>query len=426
MNAWAMKRSCHLARWAAAAVWIPLLFHSAAAVQQTNTTQIQHPDIGGAKASYEINKSAGTTTYLDRQISGLSFAPNGFSATKVQRGITLDMYYTLVAGSLFGSRRGVGTEFADPILSQVASVQGKFTFLREGSWWPAMAAGVDLNLDFNWKGGLPFSAYDVLTYPSFVTLSKTIYPRTGTYLTFGQYTKSQMQHLAYMARFLDPKSTGVPFVGLDLKVKDPSKGFRMEIFSPGGNPNGAKIINTYIKALSAMPMTLITYARSDAGRAVVLSFSFRYAFFPSLTREDKYKKRWWNPLSWYQDDNRNAAARLALEGDAFLQRGEYAKARKKYQDSLFLNDKIPGVHYNLASASLQLGTPEEYARAIFHFNRAIELGGADAPKLYGLGLAYFKVGQKDNARQVWSDALKFDPNYAPAKSGIGFLEGNKG
>lgn len=419
----AVSRTGRFIRWAVCVGLILAIGPRAFGVEQTKTTTIDKPNIGGARASYEINRAAGQTTFLDRQISGIAFAPNGFSATKVQRGITLDMYYTLVAGSLFGSRRGSGSEFADPILSQVASIQGKFTFLREGPVWPAMAAGVDLNLDFNWRGGLPFSNYRVLTYPSFVTMSKTIYPRTGTFITVGRYSSNQMEHLAYLTRFLNPKSTGVPFVGLDLKVKDPSKGFRMEVFSPTGHIDGAMIVNTYIKAVSAMPMTLFTYARSDAGRAMVLSFSFRYAFFPSLTREDRYKKRWWNPLSWYLDDNKNAAAKLALQADALLQKGDYAKAKKKYQESLFLNDKIAGVHYNLASAALQLGAPEDYARAIFHFNRAIELAGPDPQKLYGLGLAYFKVGQKDNARQVWTDALKFDPTYPSAKSAIAILDG---
>ena len=87
---------------------------------------------------------------------------------------------------------------------------------------------------------------------------------------------------------------------------------------------------------------------------------------------------------------------------------------------------MAAVHYNLASASLQIGGPDEVARAIFHFNRAIELDGPDAQKLYGLGLAYFKVGQKDNARQVWSDALKFDPEYNSAKSALSVLDNTKG
>lgn len=406
-----------------AAVGLAAPARPAFGVDQTNvtTTTIDKPNVGGARASYEINRNAGQTTFLDRQITGLAFAPNGFSSTKVQRGVTMDMYYSLVAGSLFGSRRGIGSEFADPILSQIASVQGKWTFLREGLLWPAVAGGVDLNLDFNFRGGVPFSNYKVLTYPSFLALSKTIYSRTGTYFTIGRYSSAQMEHLAYLTRYLNPKAAATLFGGIDFKVKDPSKGFRVELFLPQDHIDDAKIVNIYVKALSAMPMTLFTYARSDAGRSLSLSLAFRLTFFPSLTREDRYKKRWWNPLSWYLNDNKNAAAKLAKAGDALLQNGEYRKAKQKYQESLLLYDKSPGIHYNMASASLQIGTTEEYARAIFHFNRAIELGGADAQKLYGLGIAYFKVGSKDNARRVWSDALKFDPAYSSAQKGLDML-----
>ncbi|OGH55905.1 MAG: hypothetical protein A3G34_15545 [Candidatus Lindowbacteria bacterium RIFCSPLOWO2_12_FULL_62_27] len=412
-------------RWGWVGICVGVMALPALGVEQTKSTTIDKPNVAAARTSYDINRNVGQTTYLDRQISGLSFAPNGFSSTKAQRGMTLDMYYTLVTGSLLGSRRGIGSEFADPILSQIASIQGKWTLLREGPLWPAMAGGVDLNLDFNWRGGFPFSKYRVLTYPSFIAFSKTIYPRTGTFLTVGRYSSLQMEHLAYLTRFLDPKATSVPFAGMDFKVKDPSKGFRMEIFAPAAHIDGAKVMNIYIKALAAMPMTLISYARSDAGRAVVLSFSFRYAFFPSLTREERYKKRWWNPLSWYQDDNKNMAARLAQQADTFLARKEYEKARKKYQESLFLNANVPEVHYNMATTALQIGGPEEVARAIFHYNRAIELGGADAAKLYALGLAYFKVGEKDHAQKVFSDALIFDPEYKPAKYALDRLNGGK-
>ncbi|MBI4178946.1 hypothetical protein HY522_05965 [bacterium] len=399
---------------------------AAVAVEKTSATSVDAPDVGAARASYEINRSAAQTTFLDRQITGLGFSPNGYSSTKVQRGITLDLYYTLVAGSLVGSRVGFGSEFADPILSQIASIQGKWVVLREGFLWPAIAGGVDLNLDLNFRGGVPFSNFRTLTYPSFVAFSKTVFPRSGTFITVGRYARSQMEHLAYLTRFLDHKASSVTFAGLDFKVKDPSKGFRVEVFLPVDHKDNAQIANMYIKALSAMPLTLITYARSDVGRAVVLSFSFRLTLFPSLTKEQRFKKKWWNPLSWYLNDNKDAAKKFALEGDGLLQKGEYKKAQKKYQESLLLNDKIAAVHYNLATASLQMNSPAELPRAIFHFNRSIELGGADAEKLYGLGLAYFKAGSKDNARKVWTDSLKFDPNYGAAKNAIQILNGPKG
>ncbi len=394
--------------------------------EKSSSTTIAHPNVGAARASYEINKNAGQTTFLDREISGLGLAPNAYSLTKVQRGMGLDLYYTLVAGSLFGSRRGIGNEFADPVLSQIAAIQGKWVFFREGPFWPAFAAGLDLSLDLNFRGGLPFSKFDHFTYPSYLAISKTIYPRTGTFLTIGRYAKSEMTHLAYLTRFLDPRSSGVIYTGLDFKVKDPSKGFRVECYMPQDQIDDAKIYNFYIKALSAMPMTLITYARSEAGRAVVLSFSFRVALFPSPTHEDKYKKRWWNPLSWYLDDNRNYATRLALAADALLKAGDYKKARQKYQESLFLNDRNPSVHFNMAMASMQIGGSEDLARAVFHFKRSIELAGPDADKLYALGVAYFKAGQKDYARTVWSDSLKFEPDNAKAKQGLKLLENPKG
>ncbi len=399
---------------------------AAPAVDQTNTTTVDRPDVGKARASLELNKNLGQTTFLDRQITGLALAPNSFSATKVQRGATLDMYFTFVAGSLIGSRQGIGSEFADPILSQISAVQGKWTFWREGPFWPSVATGFDLNLDFNFRGGAPFSRFKRLSLPSFFAVSKTIYPKTGTYLTFGRYSSAQMGHIAYLTRFLDPKAASVPFAGIDFKVKDPSKGFRTEIYFPAGHVDGAKIMNTYIKAVQAMPLTLFTYARSDAGRAVALSFSFRYTIYPAPRIERYKKKRWWNPLSWYQDDNKNMAARYALQGDQFFQQSQFARAKKKYQDSLFLDDASPGVHYNMAMTAMQIGGEEEMSRAIFHFNRSIDLGGADASRLYALGLAYFKVGEKDTARQVWSDALKFDPTYSSAQRALTLLDQPKG
>jgi Flp pilus assembly protein TadD len=55
---------------------------------------------------------------------------------------------------------------------------------------------------------------------------------------------------------------------------------------------------------------------------------------------------------------------------------------------------------------------KDYARAIEHFNRAIEIDPTYAPAYHGRGVAYLALGEQDRAIAEFSEAIRLDPNDA--------------
>lgn len=386
------------------------------------------------KSSYSINSEAQNRSLklMDRQITGLSIMPTAYSTSLAQRGITVDMSLTLVTGTLFGRQKTVDVGFAEPVLSQLFTLEGKYTLLREGAAWPSLAVGADFNFGANLRNEAPFDRYKVASQSNFLALSRTINRETKSSVSLGAYSSNQMKYLAYFTKFLEPDATAVWFAGYDHKSRRPSRGYRAEFMAATGKGNNAKLLNLYIKSFDAAPLTLFTYAFNDKGSAFALSLSFRLSFFPSLDREIRFKPRWWNPFSWHQNDNREMARRHALHADRLRDEGDHKEAVYYYQQALNLVPDNDRYHYNMAASQVQI---EQYPEAIFHFNRAIEFGEADGGSLHALALTYYKAGKAswnkgtladlDEARQymeyarnLWKDVLKFDPAHPKAKKAI--------
>jgi tetratricopeptide (TPR) repeat protein len=55
---------------------------------------------------------------------------------------------------------------------------------------------------------------------------------------------------------------------------------------------------------------------------------------------------------------------------------------------------------------------KEYAQAIDHFNRAIEIDPTYAPAYHGRGVAYLALGERNRAIAEFSEAIRLDPNDA--------------
>ncbi|MBZ0287619.1 MAG: tetratricopeptide repeat protein, partial [Anaerolineae bacterium] len=114
------------------------------------------------------------------------------------------------------------------------------------------------------------------------------------------------------------------------------------------------------------------------------------------------------PVSPTPDTDVQAAA-LAEQGNAHLDRGQYAEAVEAYTQALSLNPD-DGLLYHYRGFTY--GRMEQYERAIADYSKAIELL-PDYTYAYGnRGFAYNQLGQIDKAIADYDKAIALNPNYA--------------
>ena len=79
-----------------------------------------------------------------------------------------------------------------------------------------------------------------------------------------------------------------------------------------------------------------------------------------------------------------------------------------------------GAHNNLANA---LSSTGDFAGAIEHYTRSVELEPDDALAHYNLGILYTDVGQIDEAETRYLRAIELEPGYHDAHHNLGMLLG---
>ena len=96
-------------------------------------------------------------------------------------------------------------------------------------------------------------------------------------------------------------------------------------------------------------------------------------------------------------------------GWAYHQKGDYRTALLKYQEAKVREPNtilLPLIEKNMAQSAYELG---EYAEAVAHLKRAIELTPELAEAHYWLGRAYVKMGRRDQAVPAFQEAVKCSP-----------------
>jgi arylsulfatase A-like enzyme/Flp pilus assembly protein TadD len=102
-------------------------------------------------------------------------------------------------------------------------------------------------------------------------------------------------------------------------------------------------------------------------------------------------------------------------GVAYWNQGHYDEAMKAYQRALALDNNYPYVVNNIGSLYLSLflenRQPDDFARAVENFKRAIGLDPGYASAYNGLGAALKMAGDLDGAIENWKKALELKPDY---------------
>jgi tetratricopeptide (TPR) repeat protein len=118
-----------------------------------------------------------------------------------------------------------------------------------------------------------------------------------------------------------------------------------------------------------------------------------------------------------------AALLLTLGTLTWKQCGMYTNLETLWQTTLRLNPKCGMAQYNLGSALLQAGRPEE---AISHLQRALEIDPGNAQAHNNLGSAFLQQGRVDEAITHFQNALQVNPGYEDAHVNLGIALLQKG
>ncbi len=111
------------------------------------------------------------------------------------------------------------------------------------------------------------------------------------------------------------------------------------------------------------------------------------------------------------------------EGNSRFQKKKYIEAKKKYNQA---EEYAPGekakqkLAFNRGDADYMAG---DYDAAIAGYKKAIQSGDADVQKkaFFNLGNTYFRKKKYKEAFNAYMNALKIDPDYAPAKQNIEYM-----
>ena len=93
-------------------------------------------------------------------------------------------------------------------------------------------------------------------------------------------------------------------------------------------------------------------------------------------------------------------------GVCYLEKTMPGEAIRAFQKALALDPKLLPAYNNLGSA---LGDKGLYAEAAVYFNRAINIDRKYVPAYNGLGITYARLKKINDAKRIWEEALKIDP-----------------
>jgi Tfp pilus assembly protein PilF len=113
------------------------------------------------------------------------------------------------------------------------------------------------------------------------------------------------------------------------------------------------------------------------------------------------------------------AADLVAAGLTAYTQGDYASARKNFQDAIAKDDQNPFAHYNLGLIEQVVDNNPAGAEA--EYRKAIALKPDFASPLFNLGIIRANAGAKDEAIDLYRRAIAADDQFASPHLNLGFL-----
>jgi ribosomal protein S12 methylthiotransferase accessory factor len=94
-------------------------------------------------------------------------------------------------------------------------------------------------------------------------------------------------------------------------------------------------------------------------------------------------------------------------GSCLKELGQYDKAVEVLHNGLKEDEERPDLHNTLGVCYFKT---QQYAKAIVHFQRAVDLNSASGIDYANLGVNYNKIGKKESAAEFLTLALTLDPS----------------
>ena len=103
---------------------------------------------------------------------------------------------------------------------------------------------------------------------------------------------------------------------------------------------------------------------------------------------------------------------LMRDGSRFLESGKVARATKKFESAAAARPRRPEPYAQLGWCAINL---RSYGKAITHFKKSLQLKSTYPDGLFGLGVAYEKVGNRAEAVRVLKSYLRWHPRGKKAR-----------
>jgi Flp pilus assembly protein TadD len=114
---------------------------------------------------------------------------------------------------------------------------------------------------------------------------------------------------------------------------------------------------------------------------------------------------------------RERAVNAYNEGVTLMRAKHYAAAQEQFEQALALDETLAEAHNNLAFSLRMQGT-HHFARALQHYNRAVELKPDLARAYMYRGVLFTQMGDLARARADHATLLALDPALAARLAGI--------
>lgn len=107
-----------------------------------------------------------------------------------------------------------------------------------------------------------------------------------------------------------------------------------------------------------------------------------------------------------------------IQAEALEAQERFSEAAQEYRQIVKLAPQLPGIHYKLARMILRGEAADADQKALEELRRELEINPLDAPSLAESGEIHLRAGRLEEASRGFSQALKLQPGYVPARVGL--------
>jgi tetratricopeptide (TPR) repeat protein len=107
-----------------------------------------------------------------------------------------------------------------------------------------------------------------------------------------------------------------------------------------------------------------------------------------------------------------------IQAEALEAQERFKEAAQEYREVIKLAPQLPGLHYRLARMIVRTAAADADQKALEALRQELEINPLDAPSLAENGEIHVRAGRLEEASRAFSEALKLQPGYVPARVGL--------